>query len=922
MKKITTFLACLFVGILFAQEKGSISGMITDKESNDSPLPFANVVLKGTTIGTATDFDGKYTIDNIPVGTYIVEFSFTGYETVTIPNVVVEAGKNVVIDTKLGATAAALEEVLIKVETSKEKEEALLLEQKNAVKIEQKIGAQELSRKGVSDATAAATKISGVAKQEGSNKVYVRGLGDRYNATTLNNLPLPSNDPANKNISLDLFPTDVIQNLSVSKAFSYSQTGDAAGANININSKVLQGKGGLTVGISSGFNSQTIGVGEFQTIDGANWIGFADHTTHQVTDLTVYPFDDNLATNKSGVTPLNLGASVNWGKKYDVGEEGSFSAFLVGSFSSGYTFRDGISINFNNDGTFGSNYPEAKEFKYASTKVAMGNFTYKINPNNKISYNALLVQSNDQKVQDYLGTKPDVADNENELARVVQQTQSQNLLAVNQLLSEHKLGESYDLNLGASYNIVKNDEPNRKKNIFIINTADETTLLASGTPRNNSRYYHNLKEDDITAKVSLSRYLGNRIPDENKGKVTFDYTYRNTQRDFEAIYFDYNLSKPTAVDPNNLEATLNQEAIDNNVFRFTTGFGSGDNALDPFTYNGGKTIQSASIGLDYKISDRFFVNIGGKFEDIKMEVEWLTNLTNSNDENGGPLHIDNTYVLPSLNLKYNVSEKHILRLAASQTYTYPQFKEVAPFVYEGIDYLESGNPDLKPSDNYNIDLKWETYPKKDELISATIFGKQINEAINRIERISAADRNFTYANLGDATIAGVEVEIKKNLYTLEDDTSEKVQKVTFGANATYMYTNLKFKDAEELQEQGISVTEEESELEGAAPLLINSDISYRHIVDKKEFLATLVFSYQADKVYGIGSNFNNNTVQKSFANLDLILERKFNERLGIKLKATNLLDNKIEQVRDVPQELVMRSYNRGINFSLGMSYKF
>ena len=67
MKKITTFLACLFVGILFAQEKGSISGMITDKESNDSPLPFANVVLKGTTIGTATDFDGKYTIDNIPV---------------------------------------------------------------------------------------------------------------------------------------------------------------------------------------------------------------------------------------------------------------------------------------------------------------------------------------------------------------------------------------------------------------------------------------------------------------------------------------------------------------------------------------------------------------------------------------------------------------------------------------------------------------------------------------------------------------------------------------------------------------------------------------------------------------------------------------------------------------------------------------
>lgn len=207
------------------------------------------------------------------------------------------------------------------------------------------------------------------------------------------------------------------------------------------------------------------------------------------------------------------------------------------------------------------------------------------------------------------------------------------------------------------------------------------------------------------------------------------------------------------------------------------------------------------------------------------------------------------------------------------------------------------------------------------MISASVFGKQVNDAINRIERISAADRNFTYANLGDATIAGIEIEVKKNVYKNETD-DDKSQKLSVGGNATYMYTNLEFKDTDKLEDQGILITGKDSELEGAAPLLINSDITYRSVNDKKEFLATLVFAYQTDKVFSIGSNFNNNIVQKAVANLDFIMERKFNDQIGIKFKATNLLNPKIEQIRDVPQEFVMRSYQRGINFSLGLNYKF
>ena len=112
------------------------------------------------------------------------------------------------------------------------------------------------------------------------------------------------------------------------------------------------------------------------------------------------------------------------------------------------------------------------------------------------------------------------------------------------------------------------------------------------------------------------------------------------------------------------------------------------------------------------------------------------------------------YLLPTLNLKYNFTDNNIIRLAGSQTYTFPQFKEIAPFPYEGADYIEIGNPDLKPSENINIDLKWELYPSREELISATIFGKRIKNAISRVEQNAASDNNFTYQNTGDADVLG------------------------------------------------------------------------------------------------------------------------------------------------------------------------
>jgi hypothetical protein len=232
--KFKLSLLVLFVSIVgFSQNKGTITGILTDKESNNIPLPFANAVIKGTNIGVTTDETGTYTIAIAP-GEYIIEFSFIGYENIE-EKVVVVAGETLTINKVMGSGGYQLKDVVVQNTVSREKETALLKDQKNAVEIKQSIGAQELSRKGVSDVATAVTKTTGITKQEGSGNIFVRGLGDRYNSTTMNGLPIPSNDPEKKNLNLEIFSTDILEYVSIDKVYSSKLFGDFAGGNVGEN---------------------------------------------------------------------------------------------------------------------------------------------------------------------------------------------------------------------------------------------------------------------------------------------------------------------------------------------------------------------------------------------------------------------------------------------------------------------------------------------------------------------------------------------------------------------------------------------------------------------------------------------------------------------------------------------------------------
>ena len=904
MRKILFFTLLIFTQIIVSQDKGTIKGLLTDKEANNEPLPFANIIVKGTTIGATTDFDGNYVL-KVPAGNHIIVFSFLGYKTVEKP-VSIKANETIIVNQLMAAEeGVALDEVVVKSSTSKEKVSALILEQKKAVSIKTTIGAQELATKGVSDASGAVTKTAGVSK--GSKNVVVRGLGDRYNSTTFNGLPLPSEDPEYKNISLDFFDTSVIKNIGVNKVFSSDLNGDVGGANIDIVSKEVTRKREANLGFSLGLNSQTVSK-EFLTIDGTNRFG-TQKLNHSITDLNTYNFSNSFKPNSQNFQ-LNNSFSFKYGKKYEVGKDNSLSFFVVGGFDTKYNFTEGSIKQTTSQGTI-FQQQEFSKYDFNVSQLLMGNLKFKSSKGYTLAYNHLFIHNNKQSIGDYFGFDNPEEDGDLEFQR--RQQTNNNELYVNQLLGTYKISDRLDLEAKGSLNFIRGNEPDRRTNKYLLRDGFYSPQTSSAGE--NERYFSKLQENDYATKTMLTYKL--KEDEDNKSIIDFGADYRYTERLFAATIFNHGFSNRFAIDIDNPDAIFNQNSVNNGTFIMETGRGRNLRVFDPFTYRGKRLITGLFSNIVLEINKDFIISGGLKFERNHQRVTYDTNIASSNVD--GPSEIDRSYILPSFNLKYNFNENSIFRLAASQTYTFPQFKETAPFKYQDVSFSSQGNPDLKPSDNYNFDAKYEYYFSSSELITVTGFYKMIKNPIARSE-IPSGGNTLTYLNVGkDASVYGLELEARKNLLKSDDET-EKEFSLNAGLNASFLVSKVNL-DANSIAQ----FQQSSSQLEGATPFLMNADITFNKKYENNEITSSLVFNYFSDRVYSIGTRGFENIIEKGIPTLDLVSSLKLNKKYSLKLKATNLLNPSFQLNRDSSTNagnVVLRNYKKGVNLSLGLSYNF
>ena len=268
------FILLLLVINQFVLANETIRGTIIDDE-NAEPLFAANAGIVGSSIGASADFDGNFDLKVEP-GIYTLSFSFIGYQTLQISDVKVEAGEVTNLGTiRLKSSAVAVDVVTITAEAIKNTETALLTIKKKSVNVIDGISSQNFKKMGDGNAAAAVVRIPGVSLQ-GGKYVYVRGLGDRYTKTTFNGLDIPGLDPDRNSLQMDIFPTNIVDNIIVSKSFTADLPADFTGGVIDINIKSFPEIMTLKGSSSISYNNKVDLNGDFLTYYG----GKTDYLAH------------------------------------------------------------------------------------------------------------------------------------------------------------------------------------------------------------------------------------------------------------------------------------------------------------------------------------------------------------------------------------------------------------------------------------------------------------------------------------------------------------------------------------------------------------------------------------------------------------------------------------------------------------------
>jgi TonB-dependent receptor len=932
MKKFLfiTFLA--FSQFMVAQDKGTLKGLLTDKETNNESLPFANVQIKGTSLGTTTDFDGNYSL-KVSAGNHIVVFSFLGYKSIEKP-FSIKVGETITINQLLSAEeGVSLDEIIIKSSSTKESVSALLLAQKKAVVIKESIGAQELAEKGVSDAAGAVSKISGVSRQEGSNNVYVRGLGDRYLNTTMNGLSLPSNDVNKKNIDLTLFPSDIIQSVSISKAYSPEFYGDFSAGNIDITSKEFKGNSFFDVKIGTGFNTRAADK-DFRKSEGTGHVGFYRRYEHN-------PFAVLLSHGvdpENGSDPINVSIGLSGGKSFSLKNGSRLSLYGTGSFQNGYEYREGPVVDYTD--VFKVKFPTAKEYEYSTATTLMANALYKVNDNHKLKYTTMFLNSSSDEVGYYgvngQGENRDAFIDTDRGFYQMNVQFNQDLIFVNQIMGEHKFYDfgkddpAFNLTWGIGYNNVFAHEPDRKRlsleNYQFALDSDPTTNASfySNTVFDNQRYFQKIIDEELNSRINLEHFISDKLT------LNYGYNGRVKMRDFENIRYGYDFLIPRyeVTDPNNLDSVFTTDNIgtvyDTEVFKSlepntygTTNFpGANEN-----TYNGKLRIHAGYVSAILNTSKKWTMVPGIRLESFSQEINY--DVININPNDPGFRKASETFVLPSLNIKYALKDNQNLRFTFSKTVSVPEFKEVAPFVYEAISQRVGGNPDLLDnpsfSEVFNLDIKYEWFITSDEILSLSAFGKQINNPVNLVIANDATGTQRYFRTGDKAIVVGFEVEARKNLLINDKDETQ----LSAGFNFTYMYTKQDLRDVDGLF--STTFNRANDQLQGASPFLVNANINYSPTKFKNYSpIASLVFSYFSDRIDALGAGQLGNIIEKGVPTLDFVWKNKIGENLEINLNARNILDPKISRIRENTSigNVTLSEYKIGSTISLGFNYKF
>ena len=874
-----------------------VSGTVSDSSSGES-LIGAMVLVKGESRGATVDPDGKFSIDNLTKESYDLEIRYMGYKTQTI---VIKPIEDTLLNIQLLPSVQEIGTVVVSARSSKETNAELVKLQSNSAVVMDGTNAETFKKTPDTKASDVFKRISGASVQD--NKfVVIRGLSDRYNFALINGSPLPSSESDRKAFSFDIFPSNMLDNLTVMKSGSPDLPGEFSGGVININTTEPKDKNYQNLQLSLGYNAITT-FRNFSTYQGSNldFLGLGSGDRGLPTDIPrTQDFSQLNKTEKANLAGL---MNTSWSTKSRMALPNGNLQYSIGrnykklSFSFAYNYQNTLNMNnlvrrdFEEQSTEVVQKMELKDSVFTQTILnsAMINFLYKIDKNNTIQFKNLYSINSEDKVNVRTGVR-ELDNDPRQWEKSTNFWYTQNNLFTNQLFGKHEIKKS-KLNWNVGYSNVNRDIPNlrrivyRKQSLLENDTTQQyvAVIQQNGTipTAAGNMFWSKSKENILSANYDYSIPVKFRKI-ENEIKVGAWHQFRS--REFTSRNLGFSQYKPNGSSFNSQLLLLGPDEIFSQQNMGLLSDGQGGFKLEESTkvsdsYSASSFLNAGFLMTDTKIGEKLRIVGGLRIESYNQKFNYI--------EFGSNLEkrIDTTVVdfLPSINLIYSISEKIKVRGSYYRTVSRPEFRELAPFNFYNfvLDNITSGNPNLKRATIDNFDVRWEMYPGKGQIISVSGFYKIFEnpiELINRTGTSGAPELYFT--NVNKVTNIGGEVEFRLNLGTFTKVENKVLDNLTVYSNASIINSVV---DMSHFVGSGSN-----RPLQGQSPYIINTGLFYT--TPKKDLTATISYNVIGQRIYIVG-NIQEPSVWENGRNvIDIQLTKTFkDDKIELKLNVKDVL---------------------------------
>ncbi len=809
---------------------------------------------------------------------------------------------------------------------------------------------EDLARQGDSDAAAALARVTGLSIAEG-RFVYVRGLGERYSAARLNGSPLPSPEPLQRVVPLDLFPTKILENVLVQKTYSTEYPGEFGGGIIDLRTLNVPKESFLELSISGSYNTETTG---------------KDGITYYGSDTDVIGFDDGtrklpVAVRKAMATGQRIqsgnfsdselqaigqsfvNAPINLIQRNDsIPVNGSYEASGGTSFDFG-SFELGVIgvLGYSNGWRTRAGIQEAGEILGGDLETT-SNYTY-LSTDHNIGWDALFglgLDFGDDKI-DWTNlyirrtTKQAyIREGFDDLAsRDVRDDRTgwyERELYSTQLNGRHYRGPwTFDWRTALSQ--TKRDAPYERAIRYVFNPIVNNYVYdPAGSGSSNSISFSYLDDKVISAGADVKYTQALSSARDIEYAAGFE-AYRN-ERAAQTRVFGFIVGSPpldfliTQQRPDFLFANYN---INPDVFvlRETTG------SAGAAAYDADLEVFAAYAKVDAEILPLIRTAVGIRFEDAVQSVAPLS-LIAAEASPEAPPSLENQYLLPAATLTWNFAENQQLRLGASQSIGRPQFRELAPQQYFDPESsrIFIGNPYLVDTEILNLDARYEFYFDRGQAFTAGVFFKQLDRPVEAVVVQQSASVFQSYLNAPEAILYGAEFEFKRIFDSPFEGPFFGNKEFLFQANYTYSDSEVKAGPGDvvfPLQAAGqprpaTDFILDGTRLQGQSEHLANLQIGWQDDLARSQL--TLLATYASERVSARAPAGQPDFIQDPGINLDLVFKKGFSVRgkdFTFDFKAQNLLGEDFEEFQTGNGGYVrINQYDIGTTFSVGLSAEF